>query len=91
MKNAKRQAGFGFISIIIAAVLVSLLYLIIIKKYFTNPLAQDKQAQSALANQGINPATLQDTVKKAEEAADKANKANKQIENTYNQTPEQNR
>jgi cytoskeletal protein RodZ len=90
MNYAKRQGGFGFVSIIIAAVLVSLLYLIVVKRYFSNPLGQDKEAQTALASQGINPATLPDTVKKAEETADKANKTNKQIENTYNQTPEQN-
>jgi flagellar biosynthesis/type III secretory pathway M-ring protein FliF/YscJ len=79
MKNHKQQAGFGFISMIIAAGLVALLYFIVVKKYLANPLGQDKEARSALASQGINPQTLPDTVKKAEEAADKANKANKLI------------
>jgi len=87
--NYKRQAGFGFIGMVIALTVVALLYFMVMKKYLANPIGQDKESLNALSSQGINPQNLPDTVKKAEEAVDKANKADKQIENAYSQPAEQ--
>ena len=82
MTNLKRQAGQSFIGILIALVIAALLYFTVAKKYLANPGGQDKDAQKALAGEGINSSNLPDTVNKAQEAADKANKLNKQIETT---------
>jgi len=87
--NRKERAGFGLVEMVISLAIMALLYYVISKKYMANPVGVDKQTQSALASQGINPNSLPDTVNKAGEAADKANKANKQIENAFTQPPEQ--
>ena len=88
VKNNKRQAGFGLIEMVLGLAILALLYFVIVKKYMANPMGQDKETRAALASQGINPNSLPDTVDKAREAVDKANKANKQIENAFAQPPQ---
>lgn len=87
--NYKRQAGFGLVEMVIALAIMAFLYYVISKKYMTNSMEQDKATQSALASQGINTSSLPGAINKAEEAAEKAKNANKQIENAFNQAPEQ--
>ena len=80
----------SLIGLVIALAIVALLYFMLLKRYLVNPMTQDKETANVLASQGINPNSLPDTVKKAEEAAEKANKANKQIENAYTPPADQN-
>jgi len=76
----KGQRGQSFIGILIVLIIAVLLYFTVAKKYLASPVSRDKDAQKALAGEGINPSNLSDTVKKAQEAADKANNVNRQLE-----------
>ena len=80
MKNKTNQKGLSIIGLLISVAIIGLLYMIIAKKYLTNPMDQDKEAKRALAGQGIVVNSLPDAVSQAQAAADKANKANNNIE-----------
>ncbi len=80
MRSKNRQKGTSFIGILVTVVILALLYMMVIKKYLANPMSQDKESQKALEGQGIVVKNLPDAVAKAQEAVDKANKANNNIE-----------
>ena len=84
MKNIRSQNGMSLVTIMIALAIVAALYMLVVKKYLSNPMGQDEQSAKALAEQGISidSSNLPDTIRKAQEAADKASEANSQIVTT---------
>lgn len=90
MSKNNKQTGFALVEMVLALAILALMFYVISKKYMTNSMEQDEETKAALASQGINTASLPAAVSKAQEAADKANKANKQIENAFNPPPGQN-
>ncbi len=69
----KRKPGQSIVGLLLAVVILAVIYYVAMKVYFRKPGPTDEQVREELKSSGVNPDNLPGAVKKAQDAADKAN------------------
>ncbi len=84
----RNQEGLSLLGIVIAAAVVGLLYFFVVRVYMNNPSTVSDEAQQLLEEQGVNTSQVNYAVKKAKQAAHKAEETSRKFQKEVNRSVE---